>query len=91
MTVPSLHGVRPGRRGKLKLIREAWKRLRQDTGEEGAPVQYRSQRDAPWWYPERTSEGLLSAAMWNIGGEAIEADGTDKNNKLRSTRHSRGT
>lgn len=78
MTGSRLHGVRPGRMGKL--IREAWKHLMRDTAKEWAPIQYRSQRDGPWWSPQRTSVGFLSAAILKIGGAAIEEYGMNKKN-----------
>src|SRR5713101_6388099 len=81
MTVPALRGVRPGRMGKLTMILEEWKNLMQNTANEWAPKRYRSKRDCPWWYPERTSVGFLSAAIWKIGGEAIEEYGTDRKKK----------
>ena len=64
--------LRPGRRGKVKLIREALKHLIQEMAKEWAPIQYRSKRDGPRWYLQWTSVGVLSAAIWKIGGEALE-------------------
>lgn len=43
--------LRPGRMGTVKLIREALKHLIQEMATEWAPIQYRSQRDEPRWYP----------------------------------------
>src|SRR5882762_7405548 len=37
-------------------------------------------RDCPWWYNERSSVGLLSAATWACGGLALEEYITRKAN-----------
>ena len=58
----------------------------EELAEEWALEKFKTLRDCPWWYLERTSVGFLAGAVWLCKGEAIEEYSTTKR-----FRKSRGT
>ena len=70
MNIPiDIRGLHPGSLATLSPVLKYWQTLNEIWVGEG---------DAPWWYNERSSVGLLSGAIWKNGGWALEEFGTDK-------------
>lgn len=78
-----LQTIRGDQFGRLKdrHLREVflrWRKLIEELADEWALERFKTLRDCPWWYLERTSVGFLAGAVWLCDGEAIEEYSTTK-------------
>lgn len=54
-----------------------------ELGSRWGHIKHGSERDAPWWYNERTSVGFLAGSVWHTYGEAVEEYVADKRYRTR--------
>ena len=65
-SVANFRGIQIGSLKPLKRVLTKWRKLNEDN------YWFRDNDDSPWWENERTSLGVLSAAIWLSRGKALE-------------------
>lgn len=83
MSLVSLHGISGRATPELYPLLENWRWLMSKLGKRWVDTSHRRDRDAPWWYNERSSVGFLAGAVWHSRGEAVEEYLADKSYRTR--------
>lgn len=86
MSLTRLSGISGNSTPELRPLLQNWLWLMGELGVRWGDSKHGSERDAPWWYNERSSVGFLAGAVWHSYGEAVEEYVANKKYRTRRGR-----